>query len=116
MTFATASVLFTFTLEWSLRKWIRHSNQKTLAAAASAACSTVGKDEEMDIANAADLAEQAETLENVVIAYTFEAGIIFHSTLSHTTSRLSPAPDVLQICLGPTARTGKILQASVTVQ
>lgn len=75
MTFATAAVLFTFTLEWTLRKWIKHSHQATVAAIST----TVGKDEEMETFKAAELAERTETLENVVIAYTFEAGIIFHS-------------------------------------
>ena len=82
MTFATTAVLLTFTLEWSLRKWIRHSNQASLAAFAGDAESTFGKDEEMETVKAADLAERTETLENVVIAYTFEAGIMFHSALA----------------------------------
>ena len=79
MTIGTAAVLLTFTLEWSLRKWIKHMNQATLAAVASNDSTIHGKDEEMETVRAADLAERAEALENVVIAYTFEAGIIFHS-------------------------------------
>lgn len=98
MTFATAAVLFTFTLEWSLRKWIKHSNGATQAAIADASGTILAKDEEMEANKAVDLVERAETLENVVIAYTFEAGIIFHSAqplpislmISHFDYNVSP--------------------------
>ena len=88
MTFATAATLMTFTLEWSLRRWIRTSHRLSLATAPGAGCVGAAlspKNEEENALKAADLAERAETMENMVIAYTFEAGIIFHSEPSFST-------------------------------
>ena len=80
MTIATAASLLTFTLEHILRRVIRRSNQQSLNAQlpdTESVCSS--KDEEAAAMVASDAAERAETLEHVVVAITFEAGIVFHS-------------------------------------
>ena len=63
---------------------------------------------EANATEAADLAEHAEALENMVIAYTFEAGIIFHSESCPSTKH-SWSPKLLMpsLCLAvPSESTG----------
>jgi hypothetical protein len=86
MTIATAASLFTFTLEWVLHKTFRrrliederniHDVKRHDAEAPLPALSAGPGD---DVLEAADHKARLKALQNVVISYTFEAGIIFHS-------------------------------------
>ncbi len=86
MTIATAASLFTFTLEWILRKTFRqrlmhdadiitqpHYTADTEAAMPASAATDTEK------AYGDDRKARLKALQNVVVSYTFEAGIIFHS-------------------------------------
>jgi len=85
MTIATAASLFTFTLEWVLHRIFHRrlvlqdeSNSRAVKPpdAEAPALSSGPAD---DVVKAADLKVRLKTLQHVVISYTFEAGIIFHS-------------------------------------
>lgn len=74
MTIATAASLSTFTLEHIIRRFIKRTHQQTLDTINKENMCNA-KDEEAATVSAADETERAETLENVVVAYTFETGI-----------------------------------------
>ena len=82
MTIATAASLVTFTLEWVLHKAF---NQRLMRNAESPQAvkqpdveapmpETTG-----DLARATDCNTKLKTMKSIVVSYTFEAGIIFHS-------------------------------------
>ena len=77
MTFATAASLITFTLEWCLGRLFFHKLAQIEAQNAAQASKPVSD------AEAATQEEEATSrvkiLQNTVISYTFECGIIFHS-------------------------------------
>lgn len=84
MTIATAASLFTFNLEWVLHKTFQ---QRLLRDTDTSAHDFKSPDPEApsqaspteDLTKAADRKIRLKALQNVVISYTFEAGIIFHS-------------------------------------
>ena len=85
MTIATAASLFTFTLEWILHKTFRKrlmhdvdSTQDQYSADAEAAMPASAVTSS-DTEKAYERKARLKALQNVVVSYTFEAGIIFHS-------------------------------------
>ena len=84
MTIATAASLFTFNLEWVLHKTFK---QRLLRDTNNSAHGGKSPDPEAplqaspsdDLVKAADRKIRLKALQNVVVSYTFEAGIIFHS-------------------------------------
>ena len=87
MTIATAASLFTFTLEWMLHKSFHRrlvlDDHKAYAAKANDAEAALPASPTEDMVKAADHQLKLRALQNGVISYTFEAGIIFHSEFSH---------------------------------
>ncbi len=87
MTIATSASLFTFTLEWVLHKTFHQrlmhdadsSTQVQNKADAEAGISASAATSSDDIEKAYDRKARLKALQNVVVSYTFEAGIIFHS-------------------------------------
>ena len=84
MTIATAASLFTFTLEWVLHKTfhkrlILQDQRGVQAGKAHDAEAPLPAGPTGDMVNSADHKVRLWALQNVVISYTFEAGIIFHS-------------------------------------
>ena len=81
MTIATAAILATFMLEWLLH---RSLHRRLLLEAVRE--DTIFVDSEAQsaaaITNLAHRRSKLKVMENVVISYTFEAGIIFHSKRS----------------------------------
>jgi hypothetical protein len=83
MTIATAASLVTFTLEWMLHKTF---HQRLMRNAERDGHAIKQPDAEApmpettgDLARAADRNTRLKTMKSIVISYTFEAGIIFHS-------------------------------------
>ena len=84
MTIATAASLFTFTLEWVLHKTfhkrlIQQDDRSIQASKARDAEAALPAAAEQDMVKVADHKVRLKALQIVVISYTFEAGIIFHS-------------------------------------
>ncbi len=83
MIIATAASLVTFTLEWVLHKTF---NQRLMRKAERDRHALKQPDAEApmpettgDLARAADRNTRLKSIKSIVISYTFEAGIIFHS-------------------------------------
>ncbi len=118
MTIATAASLFTFTLEWILHKTFRQrlmhdadsSTQAQYTADAEAAMPASAATSSDDIEKAYDRKARLKALQNVVVSYTFEAGIIFHSkylldlciALLQSKFRVDPCSCILQAWPGLT--------------
>ena len=99
---ATAGSLLTFTLEWVLHKTFQrrlfpqdervvHADKSPNAEAPLPALFAGSTDETVQVA---DRKARLKTLQNVVVSYTFETGIIFHSR-SRCTSLCLPLPQCL---------------------
>ena len=81
MTIATAASLATFTLEWVLHKTF---HQRLMRNAEGQAVKQPDAEAPMpeatgDLARTTDRNTRLKTMKSIVVSYTFEAGIIFHS-------------------------------------
>lgn len=85
MTIATAAILATFMLEWSLHKTF---HRRLILEAEREDATEVDPEAQLAVAStgpstrsvqSAERGSRLKVMENVVISYTFEAGIIFHS-------------------------------------
>lgn len=86
MTIATAGSLFTFNLEWILHKTFHQrltrdaeDGVKAVESLDAEAPLPAAKTDSNDLAKLADHKVRLRAIQNVVVSYTFEAGIIFHS-------------------------------------
>ena len=81
MTIATAASLATFNLEWVLHKTF---HQRLMRNAEGQAMKQPDAEAPMpeatgDLARTTDRNTRLKTMKSIVVSYTFEAGIIFHS-------------------------------------
>lgn len=85
MTIATAAILATFMLEWLLHKTF---HRRLILEAEREDAAVVDPEAQLAVAStapspsfikSAEIRSRLTVMENVVISYTFEAGIIFHS-------------------------------------
>ncbi|KAL0040876.1 hypothetical protein WJX79_008214 [Trebouxia sp. C0005] len=98
MTIATAASLVTFTLEWVLHKTF---HQRLMRNADRQAIKRPDAEAPMpeatgDLARATDRNTRLKVMKNIVVSYTFEAGIIFHSIFIGITLGISSHADTVR--------------------
>ncbi|DBA87606.1 TPA: hypothetical protein ACH3X1_004629 [Trebouxia sp. C0004] len=104
MTIATAASLFTFNLEWILHKTFHQRLMRDAESSvkaverfdAEAPLPAARADSNDDVAKAADRKVRLKAIQNIVISYTFEAGIIFHSIFIGITLGISSNADTVR--------------------
>ena len=80
MTIATSAILATFMLEWFLHKTLhRRLLQEANVVDTESQLAVASSVPSPSSAKSAETRSRLNMMENVVISYTFEAGIIFHS-------------------------------------